>query len=406
VIATSRLLQEEEGNNNNGNNVEAEQGEQQPDDQQEKQQEEQENNAYGQQQQEQQQMYYTKYYDERQEQYDARAYYNQNLYGEEYQVQQANESNFVNDILYRIDEDMVQMWNNSPSQWAEEYWEVLAVFGSAVFLVLMCLCYVCCIMPFCGGDGSSPPPGKDGLEYGDPHSGGRVVATPSEMEKRLQSKKRRFLGRNKDSDRMGDDPDGTDYEAPFIRMDDTDRSHSTAGGGPASPTSLGDDVPHTESEYTDGAISPQSVRKKRGSRTSRRYGSSKSERPRRNLWTETVDVWSEFLGFKNTTYNIRQSSRSSSRRADVYHDEDEDVVDNVDETEVEEVDDDEKRISDVKGTSPRKSKSRRKVKSSSSSLSAVSSSKRKALSGGGDDGNGDKEEALLKVDEQDDAVPA
>jgi hypothetical protein len=243
-----------------------------------------------------------------------------------------DDAGFINNFLFRVDGDLYNMWNSSPSQWVTEYWEVLAVFGALFFLVGVLLCYVCCIVPCCSPYESNDSRGH--AEIGDPHAGGRAVATESEMEKHLQNKKRRFFGRNKRSKAASDGDtvtDTEDYEAPFIRMDDVNEAPSqeadmspafTAGATtPMSDASTTpeecDTVPQNNSSYTEGAMSPrsatsavpQSPRKKDGSnrmsstrRKSRRskYGFKEGS----SLWEETVDVWSEFLGFKNTTYSV------------------------------------------------------------------------------------------------------
>jgi hypothetical protein len=357
--ASIRLLQEEneaDGEEGAENQQQADNdanGEEQPEEnnqqQQEGYQEAYQENAYGQAEEQQANGYqeYASYFS-------ANEYYaEENAYGEEAGEEQSGVSNFVTDLLFRIDEDMYEMWNNSPSQWAAEYWEVLVVLGSLVFFVLMCVCYVCCIVPFCANKNRRENDDDDDVGYGDPHSGGRMVATPSEMEKHLQAKKRRLFGKNKSASTKTINEEEEDYEAPFVRMDDNGNpsyAEEINGTNPGSPRSGGEEsdvLPHDYSEYTDGAISPRSVSKKKKSflKSSRKSGFKNDNS---NLFIETIDVWSEFLGFKNTKYNVKEA---------------------VDVGAV----DDGKRVSSVKGASPRKSKTTRTKKGRSSSSVASKS---------------------------------
>ena len=133
--------------------------------------------------------------------------------------------------------------------------------------------------------------------------------------------------------------DAEDYEAPFIRMDDVNieapasPTSITAARSPVSATSstYQEDsdaaVPYNPSSYSDGPTTPRSAasaaapqspsKKDRSGRTSStrrkksRRGSRYGFKEGSSIWSETVDVWSEFLGFKNSTYSVRGASRSS-----------------------------------------------------------------------------------------------
>jgi hypothetical protein len=146
---------------------------------------------------------------------------------------------------------------------------------------------------------------------------------------------------NGDTDTVNDD-DG-EWDSPFVRMEDGQEGTKT-------------DIERNASEYTDGAISPREevLANRRKKVRSRRSGSKQGS----SIWTEIVDVWSEFLGFKNTSYNIKV--RVDDDVAHATTEEDEPDVD---------------------------------IKSSRSSAGRKSSSRRKGMSS-------DKEDSLLSEAEQ------
>ncbi|KAL3918648.1 MAG: hypothetical protein SGILL_004136 [Bacillariaceae sp.] len=290
-------------------------------------------NQYNQQQMAQEYNDYSDYDDQQYKEEVAEQYYGQEEEeNENSEDGEAEDANFINNFMFRVDGDLYNMWNSSPSEWITEYWEVLAVFGVLFFLVGVLLCYVFCIVPCCSTYDSTQ--GREG-DMGDPHAGGRVVGTESEMEKHLENKKRRLFGRRKKTTASDEDTvtDAEDYEAPFIRMDDVGETPSQAAA--SSPVSTfmsassaypedSDTVPQALSSNTEGALSPrsttsggevQSPKKERSVRMASVRGkkgrrSKQGQKGGSSLWSETVDVWSEFLGFKNTTYNIRGADKS------------------------------------------------------------------------------------------------
>ena len=55
-----------------------------------------------------------------------------------------DDGNFATRAAGRVEQDLEQMWETSPSSWTEEYWEVFAAAASAVFLLLLCHCALFC----------------------------------------------------------------------------------------------------------------------------------------------------------------------------------------------------------------------------------------------------------------------
>eukprot|EP00980_Cylindrotheca_fusiformis_P003686 scaffold818_cov136-Cylindrotheca_fusiformis.AAC.52 len=44
----------------------------------------------------------------------------------------------------RVNDDLNGMWTTTPSEWDEEYWELLGAILLVVFAVLLCFCFFCC----------------------------------------------------------------------------------------------------------------------------------------------------------------------------------------------------------------------------------------------------------------------
>lgn len=313
--------------------------------------------------------------------------------------------------MSRVDEDMYYMWTVGPSEWSTEYWEVFALFGGLAFLLLLCVFYVCCILP-CLDARAAAAKGRNG----NPNIGDRTEMTQQELDDHNRAKAKYRQQRSKlllpkmmaaaagragragrgsvkagkDATIINEEDDGggidptffsasggvgvgvADWETPFVRMTDEDgndveaapQQHqqqqqpggdsskaSVSGGGGGSvasgallplleedaslaksPTALArEDLLRDEDDVGGGgdvgggldAIpsrttlddtllsndssaaaalgdgpSPGGVvperRKGAGGRAGWTSGAT-------SLWSETVDVWSEFLGFQTTT---------------------------------------------------------------------------------------------------------
>lgn len=246
-------------------------------------------------------------------------------------------------VMDRFDEDVVNMWSTSPSEWDEEFWKVFGIVAGVVTVLLSCIIYICCLC-CCGS--SSDNSDKD-----------FVVATQSEAEGRSRNRRGyrgRFIRRNDtgETDTVGgDDTSHTgitgnttnDWESPFVLIEDVEKDDisdqgfkSDRTGDPSSPVyTRGNDVADFQalsplSSKTNSMVPDDSTRavSSPGNKTDKysaasphvpnvptmsiddnetqalKANSSVMKESSGGIINETVEVWSEFLGFKKSKYNI------------------------------------------------------------------------------------------------------
>jgi hypothetical protein len=78
------------------------------------------------------------------------------------------------DAQSRVNEDLNGMWSTTPSEWGDEYWEVLLSALFIFFAALLCLCCICCI-PCC----------ERTYDYEKP----RIVGTKEDIQHRRETRK-------------------------------------------------------------------------------------------------------------------------------------------------------------------------------------------------------------------------
>mmetsp|Transcript_10359 Transcript_10359/g.24679 ORF Transcript_10359/g.24679 Transcript_10359/m.24679 type:complete len:592 (-) Transcript_10359:293-2068(-) len=407
------LEEGQEGENNENENHE-EEGQEQENEEEEHQEEEAEGEQQQQQQEneeeeeeeEQGQQQQQNNYEQQQEEYDEAEYeygnddgYSNQIVDDDAASGQVNVTEMVDnvktsvsDLMDRFDYDVANMWSTSPAEWDEEYWKVFGIIGGIFTVLLSCIIYICCLC-CCGG--------------GDPHGKDVLVATESEAEQHRRGRSRRThrgrrflsMSRSDGSDTMGDDTtehtrrsDGSEeWESPFALIEDADGNDDSASNRLQLTSPVYARGSNDAGDF-DGALSPLSSKtlrsaslvRTKGSKTSTRSArktptvsiaendnesqnngaqskietgdtlkttSSVLKEPSGGIINETVDVWSEFLGFKKSKYNIPPV-------AQVNQEEDEDIN----------LTDDEKtkRASRSRGSSMSVSSSKKKVRSQSS----------------------------------------
>jgi hypothetical protein len=247
------------------------------------------------------------------------------------------------DLMDRFDEDVMNMWSTSPSQWDEECWKVFAGVGGAFALLLSCLLYLCCMC--CNGDQSDED---------------RMFAAKADADKRAKKNHRgRLFARmrnNDDTDTVTSHHTGltdNDYERPFVLIEDVekdntmndDKSKSTAGmdgltspvyaRGSASGTQHENVISPTEHKMNDfsnralaspgskhpvpvtaGTMSIDDAETLHSKDTFKSVKSQSSRKPH-GIINETVDVWSEFLGFKKHKYKFKPGAISKDEDEDI-----------------------------------------------------------------------------------------
>ncbi len=257
--------------------------------------------------------------------------YNYNIYREGQEQEGGNnnnedggggEANFLSRFMDRIDGDVDTMWTSSPSEWVTEYWEVLAAFLGVSFLMAMFVCYVFCVVPCSdGGGGAGHDAGEDGLMVD------RTEMTQAELDahKRGKRQRSRLLSKMRGAKQEGGgggggDKAAEDWESPFVLMTDADGKEVQQPASALllladtevtkSPTARARDDLLSDADDDDPAAaaagaaatgaddtmtSHSSLIKQNGSRDRARSPGWTGQAAL--LWNETVDVWSEFLGF-------------------------------------------------------------------------------------------------------------
>jgi len=256
------------------------------------------------------------------------------------------QSKFQN-VMDRFDEDVINMWSMSPSEWNGECWKIFGAIGGVFTLVLSCLFYLCCLC--CSGDKGDNK--EDGL-----------LATKADADKRsVRGHRGRIFTRSQtgDSGTVGSQHTGGssvgEYERPFVLIEDVendDADNKSAAGMNIADLSSPVYVARNESGGIDDILSPVSSKTEskmndsstlsfpsptskgaepvmsiddadtQASKSS--YKSSKSctstKTPKDSsggIISETVEVWSEFLGFRKSKYSLKPGI--------VSHEEDDDV---------------------------------------------------------------------------------
>ena len=247
---------------------------------------------------------------------------------------------FYQDSLDRLNEDLNGMWQNSPSEWIEEYWEV---FGAIVLLAcyLALLICICCTVHCCqerrsrhAAAASLEGAEDDATSYvqaTDSNDGLMVVATESQFKERQQ--KRRFLGRLRSKNNKKDEglspidttlkdvssPDDIE-QARYNQVASPIAPGEGGGGGDGEYEPPDNDVASAILRQTSPKLGSEDYddddnyhRRMVKSRSSRRKSSSADASPStmsnvKEMYDEVVDLWSEFLGFRK-----KSSGRSSKR---------------------------------------------------------------------------------------------
>ena len=231
----------------------------------------------------------------------------------------------LQDLMERLDEDIVQMWSTSPSEWDGEFWKVFGAVAGAFTILLSCILYLFCIC--CSGSSE-----KDEDMMGHRGAGKRARTTH----------RGRLFDRNRtnDTDTIGT-VQSNDYDKPFvliedIEKDEDDKSKSLNATSVLSPLSSksdgGEDTDYSVSRRATPTADDQTEISKDQTKFSKdqteiskgTYRTSKSrkslktnpETPKRGLFDETIDVWSEFLGFKKSKYNMKPAATMSNDEDD------------------------------------------------------------------------------------------
>jgi hypothetical protein len=247
--------------------------------------------------------------------------------------------NLIADLRDRFDSDVVTMWNTSPGEWDEEIWKDFGIVAGIIvgLLAFLCLCCCCC----CRGGG-----GNNGKELN--------AITQEEADARRKKKRGhrgRFFHRNRSEDTDCSRSEHTDYTSPFVLIEDVEKddtfkthgSKSTAGvGGTATSPVYGRGGASADIDGDAYAtLSPLSSNSKTtmqspGARLAvpslnedddgangktLKKNSSVLQEPSGGIVGETVDVWSEFLGFKKTKYNMKTTEVDEDSAIDETDDE-------------------------------------------------------------------------------------
>ncbi len=198
-------------------------------------------------------------------------------------------------LMDRFDEDVVNMWSTSPSEWNDELWKVFGVTAGIFTLLLSCLFYIFCLC--CSDDREELD--KDGAN-----------------QRRWKKNHRgRLFTRMRNGDNETVASEYTNADRPFVLIEDVENN------GADDKSRFGPSTVYAKSnDELPDAISPMSSKTGRtGWET--RPASPRSRRPmaddkteytmktrkshhKNGVIAETVDVWSEFLGFKKQrSYN-------------------------------------------------------------------------------------------------------
>jgi len=249
-------------------------------------------------------------------------------------------------LMDRFDEDVILMWSTSPSEWDDECWKVFAITAGIFTLLLSCIFYLFCLCCGCGSERD-----RDNL----------IVGSKSNSGWKKNNHRGRIFGRHgskDDDDTAGFDTVASDSERPFVLIEDVENddeksksshaineltspvyargrsgvSHGVSNGGsllsPESQKTQTNDFstrnlpasPSRHAATANEALAAQQLSFD-GTRTFDTATSRKERKvaPNGGLISETVEVWSEFLGFKKSKYNMKPVGVVAS------HDEDEDI---------------------------------------------------------------------------------
>lgn len=257
-------------------------------------------------------------------------------------------------FMDRFDEDVINMWSTSPSEWDDEFWKVFGIVAGVFSVLLSCIFYICCLC--CSGSSD------------DENGKAMIVGTQSEADMRSKNKRHRgrFFARSRSGDTEtegGDETEHTgrnttnDWESPFVLIEDVEKddtftqgsklaAHLTSpvyaqgsDGGDGgenydtlSPLSSNSKTEHGIGMAESTAAIPSPVSRSAATTIptiSQDYdddakgkalkkNSSVLQEPSGGIVGETMDVWSEFLGFKKSKYNMQPDDVVSG-------DEDEDI---------------------------------------------------------------------------------
>ena len=156
-----------------------------------------------------------------------------------YDVNDDDSSNIVDQARDRVTTDFSNMWVTSPSEWTDEYWEVLVIAYAIILLIL----FICCAPICCCCD--------------DNGKGGRNIRVAT----------------------IGDDK-----QEPMLQQGEP---RTTSSGAVILPPIMSSDQNDDKNNMKSEGVAPDD-----GNVPSpRRHGS----RRRRTLWGEVVSVWTEFF---------------------------------------------------------------------------------------------------------------
>ena len=232
--------------------------------------------------------------------------------------------NLVADLRDRFESDVATMWNTSPGEWDEEIWKDFGIVAGIVvgLLAFLCLCCCCCCRS-----------GNDGKDLN--------ALTQEEADARRKKKRGhrgRFFHRNRSEDTDCSRSEHTDWSSPFVLIEDVEKDDTFKTQGSKSTTAIGGIA--TSPVYTRGGasadveadgyatLSPLSSNSKAEMQSpgntsgapsvpnlnddasgangkTLKKNSSVLQESSGGIVGETLDVWSEFLGFKKTKYNIK-----------------------------------------------------------------------------------------------------
>lgn len=203
-------------------------------------------------------------------------------------------------LMNRFDEDVVQMWSTSPSEWDDEFWKVFGIVAGVFTLLLSCIFYLFCLC--CKSE-------KDE----------NVII---KREKRNHRGRLFTRDRTNDTDTIGTHHTGRssiDYDRPFVLIEDVEKDDDQTAGdmtGALSPLSS-----KTEG-VQDYSVSGRPTTDDETQFSKATFRSSKSKKslkknPSGGIINETVDVWSEFLGFKKSKYNVKPTTKSKDEDDDI-----------------------------------------------------------------------------------------
>lgn len=273
-----------EGGQNEGNNNEGQEGQQQQEgEQQGEQQEQQQGEENGQQNEA----------NEEAEEEVANAY--DDIYGDDQSSGGFNMHDTVvgvqdniSNLVDRFDEDVVNMWSMSPSEWDDELWTVFAIVAGAVTLLLSCIFCVCC------------------ASFGD---NVEEIETDADADKTTPMQKKNHRGRlfnrmrSTDADTVATGVTEAADDKQFHLLDDA----VSMSRMPLSPANT----------KPEDALSPKSGV----------IGDDEQTKRKKGIFDEAVDVWSEFLGFKKVkSYNTLAFVKRRARDEASYIDKDDDMT--------------------------------------------------------------------------------